>query len=226
MLVGGLWTLVTLVKPIANSLSASLASIKETRLGQNISLRTERDIPITYVFWGLILLLIPIFLLILCTIMPKELDISGNFRAVLAGFSTIYILIGVFIAAAEILGLTQVSAFLYGSVFPYFGNVIVAIAILLIGIIAANFLSNLIHATLSAGEMHSAHALAAVARWSVIIMAVLTAMAQLRVATQFIENLFTAIVAMLAIAGGIAFGLGGKDHARKVLDAVERDLNK
>jgi putative OPT family oligopeptide transporter len=98
MLVGGLWTLITLLKPIANSLSASMNSIKKTKLlGEKASLRTERDIPITYVFWGLGLLLIPIFILILCTMMPDTTDISKTFRTVLAGFSTIYILIGGFI---------------------------------------------------------------------------------------------------------------------------------
>ncbi len=152
----------------------------------------------------------------------RRLTISGLGEWLIKWF----ILIGVFVAAAEILGLTQVSAFLYGKVFPYFGNVIVAVAILMIGLIAANFIGDVVKAALSAAEMRSAQALASVARWAVVIMAVLTALAQLNVATQFIENLFTALVAMFAIAGGIAFGLGGKDHARKVLDAIESDITK
>ncbi|GAC1413250.1 MAG: hypothetical protein NVSMB66_4650 [Candidatus Doudnabacteria bacterium] len=137
-----------------------------------------------------------------------------------------FILIGVFLAAADILGLTQVSAFLYGRVLPYFGNVIIAVAMLVIGILAADFLADLVRGALEAAQMPSAKALSAITRWSVIIMTVLTALAQLNVATQFIQNLFTAIVAMIAIAGGIAFGLGGRDHAKKVLDAVERDMTK
>jgi len=32
-------------------------------------------------------------------------------------------------------------------------------------------------------------------------------------------------VAMLAIAGGLAFGLGGKDHAKKVLDNIEESMH-
>jgi hypothetical protein len=152
----------------------------------------------------------------------RKLTISGLGEWLVKWF----ILIGVFVAAAEILGLTQVSAFLYGKVFPYFGNVIVAVAIMIIGLIAANFLASLVKGAMEAAELRSAHALAAITRWAIVIMTVLTALAQLNVATQFIENLFTAIVAMIAIAGGIAFGLGGKDHAKKVLDAVERDLTR
>ncbi len=137
-----------------------------------------------------------------------------------------FFLIATFIAAADTLGLTQVSAFLYGKVFPYFGNVIVAVAILLIGIVAANFLSGLVHGAMSAGQLHSAGALASVTRWAIIIFAVLAALAQLDVATAFVQDLFRAVVVMFAIAGGLAFGLGGKDHAKKVLDAIERDLSK
>jgi putative OPT family oligopeptide transporter len=99
MLIGGLWTLVTLVKPIAHSLSASMTAIKQTKKNGKPAkvLRTESDIPITYVFWGVLALLIPIFLLITCSIMPDTTSISHTFRTVLAGFSTIYILVGGFI---------------------------------------------------------------------------------------------------------------------------------
>jgi hypothetical protein len=47
---------------------------------------------------------------------------------------------------------------------------------------------------------------------------------QLQIATAFLQDLFRAIVAMLAIAGGLAFGLGGKDTAKKVLDNIENEL--
>lgn len=135
-----------------------------------------------------------------------------------------FFLIGSFIAAADILGLSQVSQFLYTTVFPYFGNVIVACAILLIGMIAANFLAALVKGVVAAGQLRGADALGAVTRWAILILAFLTALDQLKVNTQFIQSLFTAVVAMLALAGGLAFGLGGRDHAKKVLDSLERDL--
>ncbi len=135
-----------------------------------------------------------------------------------------FFLILVFLAASDILGLTQVSVFLYSKVFPYFGNVVAAVAILLIGMLAANFLSGLVRGTLKAGEMGAAQALASVTRWSIMIFAILAALSQLNVAAAFLQYLFIAIVAMLAIAGGLAFGLGGREHAKRVLDAIEKDL--
>jgi putative OPT family oligopeptide transporter len=99
MLVGGLWTLVTLLKPIASSLSASFDTMRKTHLDAHAPqvIRTERDIPINYVFWGLLALTIPIFFLIICSIMPESTTVSHSFRILLAGFCTIYVLIGGFI---------------------------------------------------------------------------------------------------------------------------------
>lgn len=98
MLIGGLWTLCTLFKPVVDSMSASFQTLKKIRLGQQpISLRTERDIPIHYVFISAAVLLIPIFLLISQVILPADLNISPSFRYFISGFSTLYILFGGFI---------------------------------------------------------------------------------------------------------------------------------
>lgn len=135
-----------------------------------------------------------------------------------------FFIIATFVAAADILGLHQVSTFLYGQVIPYFGNVIVAVAILLIGMIAANFLESVVRHSLQAGGLHTSNSLALLTKWAVLVFAFLATLSELRVATSFVQDLFRAIVAMLAIAGGIAFGLGGRDHAKKALDAVEKDM--
>ncbi len=135
-----------------------------------------------------------------------------------------FFIIATFVAAADILGLSQVSAFLYGQVIPYFGNVIVAVAIMLIGMVAANFLQGVVRHSLHAGGLHTTDTLALITKWAVLIFAFLAALAELRVATAFVQDLFRAVVAMLAIAGGIAFGLGGRDHAKKTLDVIEKDL--
>lgn len=98
MLIGGLWTLCTLFKPVINSMAASFASLSAIRLGKKTeSIRTERDIPIHYVFLAAAILLIPIFWLIATTIIPQSMNVPDSFRYTIAGFSTIYILVGGFI---------------------------------------------------------------------------------------------------------------------------------
>jgi len=152
----------------------------------------------------------------------RKLTVSGFGNWIVKWF----FLVAVFVAAADILGLEQVGEFLFGSVLPYIANVVVAVAILVIGVVAADFLQGLVKHTLQASKLGSFDMVVTITRWAVLIFAFLAALSQLRVASDFIQDLFRAVVAMLAIAGGIAFGLGGKDHAKAVLDHISKDLRK
>lgn len=135
-----------------------------------------------------------------------------------------FFFLGSFIAAADILGLQEVSAFLYQDVLSYAGHVVVAMAVLLLGMLAANFFSGIVVATVKASGLHNGEALGTITKWAILAFTVIAALSQLQIATAFLQDLFRAIVAMLAIAGGLAFGLGGRDHAKKVLDSVENSL--
>lgn len=135
-----------------------------------------------------------------------------------------FFFLGSFIAAADILGLREVSTFLYQDVLSYAGHVVVAMAILLLGILAANFFAGIVTSTVRASGLHNGESLGAITKWAILVFTVIASLSQLQIATAFLQDLFRAIVAMLAIAGGLAFGLGGRDHARKVLDNVENGL--
>lgn len=134
-----------------------------------------------------------------------------------------FLLLAISLAAADILGLTQISLFL-NQVLMYIPSVVAAAAILLVGTMVANFLAKLVRHSVAAAGLSSADMLAAVTQWSVMIFTVLATLDQLKVAQAFVQTLFTGIIAMLAIAGGLAFGLGGREHATKVLNKVERDI--
>lgn len=123
----------------------------------------------------------------------------------------------VLVATADILGLNQISEFL-SSVVLYIPNVIIAVVILIVGIIVSKFVQTLVKETALAAKVSSADFLADVAQWSIMIFTVMAALIQLRVATSLIQILFTGLVFMLALAGGVAFGLGGKDKAKEILD--------
>ncbi len=137
-----------------------------------------------------------------------------------------FFIISSIIAAADILGMNDVTNFFYHDVLGYAGHVLVAMVILLLGMIAANFLSDVVESTVKAGGFAAAGMLGSLTRWSIIIFALLAALTELQIASSFLQDFFRALVAMFAIAGGLAFGLGGKDHARKVLDYVEQGITK
>lgn len=129
-----------------------------------------------------------------------------------------------FLAASDILGFAELSAFLK-DVLNYIPRVIVASLILLVAFVAANFLKGLIRASVMGARLHAARTLGQIAWWGVVIFGLLTALVQLGVAVQIINTLITGLVAMLALAGGLAFGLGGKDHASQWLSKMRDELN-
>jgi len=135
-----------------------------------------------------------------------------------------FFFLGTFIAAADILKLEAVSTFLYQDVLSYAGNVVVAMAVLLLGILAANFFSGIVNAAVNASGLHKSNLLASITKWAIIAFTILTVLSKLGV-DDYLKELFKAIIAMLAIAGGLAFGLGGKDTAKKVLDKIEQNLS-
>jgi len=104
-----------------------------------------------------------------------------------------------FIAAADILGLTQVTQFFYNQVLPYAGHVIVAMAILLLGILAANFFSDIVEAAVHASGISASRTLASLTRWAILVFTVIAALSELQIAQTFLQDLFRAVVAMIAM---------------------------
>lgn len=142
---------------------------------------------------------------------------SGAF---IGGLVKWFIIIVFLLTATDILGLNQITVFLR-SVVEYLPNVIVAAVILLAATLVGDVVYKVVKASAEAAHFRGAF-IAGVAKWAILLFAFLTAMAQLRLPG--IETFFTGLVAMLAIAGGLAFGLGGKDHASAFLDRMKRDI--
>ena len=127
-------------------------------------------------------------------------------------------------AAADILRLTEITDFLK-RVLLYIPNIFVAILILIVAALVAEFLGKFIRASMEAGRLSAARFIGSVAKWSVWVFALFAALLQLGVAPSLINIIITGFVAMIAIGGGLAFGLGGKDSAKEVLDKIKKDIS-
>lgn len=133
------------------------------------------------------------------------------------------ILLVAFLAAADVLGLSKVTDFL-NQILVYIPNVFVAIGILLIGVLAAHFLAGVVRGTVGAAKLHAAHFLAAATKWTIYIFTILVALNQLGIAASIVDRLITAIFFMIALAGGLAFGLGGQKQASDTLDDLRKEV--
>jgi hypothetical protein len=136
-----------------------------------------------------------------------------------------FFIIAGFLAAVDILGLSELSGYIREILF-YIPNIVIAALILLVAAVLATFLERVITASMRATDVGPSRFVGVVVRWSVWGFGILAALSQLQIGGNLIEILFTGLVAMLALAGGIAFGLGGQGVAREVLESVKRDVSE
>ncbi len=135
------------------------------------------------------------------------------------------VIIAFLLPALNILGLDQVADLLQ-RVVAYIPNVIVAVAIVMIGAIVADLVAQVVEGTANTIGVSTAKVLADVAKYTIIVFVLLAALYQLGIAQILIDRLFTAIVGMVAIAGGLAFGLGGQDIAKDMINRLRKNLPK
>lgn len=134
-----------------------------------------------------------------------------------------FVIVVFLIPTAEIWGLSKITSVL-NDFLLYLPNVFVAAVIALVGFVFARLTHDVILVSAKGVEPTTAQTIASVARWAVNVFVILAVLSQLGVATDLIRILFTGFVAMLAVAGGIAFGLGGQSAAKDVVDGLRRRL--
>ncbi len=135
-----------------------------------------------------------------------------------------WIIVIVFLAlAADILKLSDFSNFL-SSIVMYLPNVIIAAFIFIVAVIVAELLEKIIKASTEGIKSGYGHIIGMIVKWAIWIFASLAILSQLGVVPELIHTLFTGMVYLVVIAGGLAFGLGGKEIAADILENFRKKL--
>lgn len=134
-----------------------------------------------------------------------------------------FIIIVFLIPALSALGLTQVTIFLQQVVLYYLPQVIVAVLILLVAGVLGDFMQKVVTTSSRTAEVRTAHLLGNVTKWAIWVFAILVALSQLGIASDFIHTLFTGFVVALSLALGLSFGLGGQDAARNFIEKTRNE---
>lgn len=140
---------------------------------------------------------------------------SGRFLGSLVKWFVIVVFL---IASFDVLGLNQVNLFLKDVVLSYLPQVIVAVLVLMVSVVIADTIKRIVVASARAAHVRSAVLLGSIAKWSIWIFAILTALFHLGIAPALIQTLFMGVVVAFALAAGLAFGLGGKEVAGRMLE--------
>jgi hypothetical protein len=136
---------------------------------------------------------------------------------IVAGLVKWLVRIVVLLVAFDTLGLPAVSDVMRQFLL-WLPNLVVAMVVLFIGGIAARALGNIVRGATAEGGFRNPETLSNVARTAVWAFAIVVAVNQLGIATNLINTIFTGLIGALALAAGLAFGLGGRDLASRTLE--------
>lgn len=134
-----------------------------------------------------------------------------------------FVIVIFLIPTADVWGLPQIITVL-NQFLLYVPNVFVAAIIALVGFAFARIVHDVVLASSHGVSKDAARGIASVAKWAISVFVILAVLNQLGVASDLVRILFTGFVAMLAISGGIAFGLGGQSAAKDVIEEIKKKL--
>lgn len=146
-----------------------------------------------------------------------------NWSNILAEIVRWFIILMFLVPAVKIWGVPEATTVL-NEIILYIPSVFVATIFALVGLVFAKLAHDIVIASVHGLSPDVANVVATVAKWSIIVFVIFGVLIQLGVAADLIRILFTGIVAMIAIGGGIAFGLGGQTAARDILETLKRRL--
>ncbi|MFA5932215.1 MAG: hypothetical protein WC793_02450 [Candidatus Paceibacterota bacterium] len=135
-----------------------------------------------------------------------------------------FVIIVFLLPSLNLVGLYDVSSFLSTSVLGFLPQVVIAAFVLIIAAVVSEGLSKTVLATAKAMNLKAANMLATVAKYAVWVFAFIIALGKLGLG-DYMNILFSGIIAMLALGSAIAFGLGGKDHAAHFLSKISEEVH-
>jgi Conserved TM helix len=153
----------------------------------------------------------------------QNMGVRNDSAGVIADIVKWFVRLITLVVAFDTLGLPAVSNVLQ-QLLLWLPNLIVALVVLVIGGLAAKALSQLVRGASAEAGFSNPDTLATVTRVAVWGFTIVVAVNQLGIATTLINTLLIGIVGALSIAFGLAFGLGGRDRAARILDSMGRNL--
>ncbi|MDQ5957402.1 MAG: hypothetical protein QG614_377 [Patescibacteria group bacterium] len=132
------------------------------------------------------------------------------------------VIISFLMTATQTVGLSSFAGLLW-QLIAFIPNVIVAALILVASLLLADFVSKLVAGSSKVAGLKS-NIGPNIARYAIIIFGVIAALTQLNIAGSAINILFAGMVFSISLALGLAFGLGGREAAAKMIEKLDKEL--
>jgi mechanosensitive ion channel-like protein len=155
----------------------------------------------------------------------QKTGVRDDSAGVIASIAKWFVRLITLVVAFDTLGLPAVSNVL-NQLLLWLPNLIVALVVLVIGGLAANALSRLVRGATAEAGFSNPDMMETVTRVAVWGFAIVVAITQLGIATTLINSILIGLIGGMALAFGLAFGLGGRDRAAQLLDTIGRSAQR
>jgi len=148
-----------------------------------------------------------------------KLDIPRFFGTI----TQIYFLLWVVLVVLDMLSLSIVGDII-SNIINYYPNIFISIVIFIVAVFIADFSKKIIVSDFREEKLTYSNFLGNIIASSVWVIAILSILYQLQIAQTLILIAFIGFIALIVLTVGIAFGLGGKEIARKTLEDIEKKI--
>lgn len=130
------------------------------------------------------------------------------------------IMLVVILAGFNTLGL-EVASELFNQIILYIPNVIVAVIVLIFGVYLASFVAQVVVTYLKNVGIHNTEMLGKLTQAAIILFVASLALTQLNIGQELVTNAFLLLFGAICLALALAFGLGGRDWAARLINKME-----
>lgn len=153
-----------------------------------------------------------------------SMGVKSDSSGVIAGVAKWFVRLIALVIAFDVLGLPAVSGVLE-ELLLWLPNVIVALVVLVVGGLAAGAVSNIVRGSTAEAGFGNPDLMATFAKGAIWAFSIIIALNQLGIAEMVVNTLLIGTVAAVALAAGLAFGLGGREQASRLLDRAGREAS-
>lgn len=154
----------------------------------------------------------------------KHGDMHVTFAGIISEVCYWLVLLIVLVTVSSSLGLTAV-ADLFNRVVLYLPNIIVAVLIVIFGTLLARFINRMVFAWLRNLGVDGALTISTLSEYGVQIFAIFVALEQLEIGTRLLTTAFAILFGAVCLALALAFGLGGREWAARVIERWSNSKN-
>jgi hypothetical protein len=151
----------------------------------------------------------------------RKMGMHTGSAGMIATIAKWFVRLIVLVVAFDALGLPAVSEVLQ-QMLLWLPNLVVALVILVIAGLAANALGDLVQGATAQAGLGNPRLFETITRVAIWAFAIVIAANQVGVASTLVNTLFMGFVGALALALGLAFGLGGRETASQIVQGWYR----